>query len=422
MASNVLAAIHSALHDDDATAVQQILDQHPELKANIDKPLAEFGSPAILHVASRAMLDVFLNAGADINARSKWWAGSFGLLDQASPELSAYALERGATLTVHAAARLGMVDALRKLIATDPALIHARGGDGQTPLHFASTVEIAEFLVQQGADVNARDVDHESTPAQWMLSKRPEVARYLVQQGSRTDILMAAALGDNDLARRHLEADPDSIRTRVSDEYFPKTNPHSGGTIYQWELGWHVSAVQVAKKFGHTETFNFLNERSPADEQLLNACWLHGQARVHSLLAANPDLASQLTPSGQRQLAHAARNNDTAAAALMLEAGLPVNVHGQHHATPLHWAAWHGNAELARLILKRNPPLATTDNDFQGTPVNWAVHGSQNGWYCSTGDYPATLEVLLDAGVPLPEQTGGTEAVRGVLARHGLTS
>ena len=51
----------------------------------------------------------------------------------------------------------------------DAALIHARGGDGQTPLHFASTVEVAKFLVEKGADIDARDVDHESTPAQYML-------------------------------------------------------------------------------------------------------------------------------------------------------------------------------------------------------------------------------------------------------------
>jgi len=41
-------------------------------------------------------------------------------------------------------------------------LVHARGGDGQTPLHFASTVEIAEFLLAHGAAIDARDVDHEA--------------------------------------------------------------------------------------------------------------------------------------------------------------------------------------------------------------------------------------------------------------------
>ena len=78
---------------------------------------------------------------------------------------------------------------------------------------------------------------------------------------------------------------------------------------------------------------------------------------MRPLLAQHPELAAQLTPSGARQLAHAARNNDLEAARLMLEAGLPVDTHTQHHATPLHWASWHGNTELVRLILLRKPPL-----------------------------------------------------------------
>ena len=154
----------------------------------------------------------------------------------------------------------------------------------------------------------------------------------------------------------------------------------------------------MAKAFGHPEVLNLLLERCPADEKLLNACWLHDEALVKSLLAAHPDLAADLTPEGRRQLAHAARNNDSMAARLMLAAGLPVESFGQHHATPLHWAAWHGNAELVRLILTLDPPIENSDNDYKVTPLNWAIHGSENGWYREAGDYPATVEALLDAG------------------------
>ena len=373
-------------------------------------------------VRSRAMLDALLDGGADINARSEWWAGGFGILDCASPELAAYAIERGATITAHAAARLGMLDTLRALISADPALVNARGGDGQIPLHFAATVDIAEYLLDHGADIDARDVDHESTPVQYMIAKRQDVARHLIQRGCKTDLLAAAALGDIELAGRLLDADPEAIRMRVSDECFPMIGLHAGGTIYQWELGWHVSAVQVARKFGHPEMVAFLMERNPTDEKLLNACWLHDEALVKSLLAQYPDITAALTPAGRRQLAHAARNNDTAAASLMLEAGVPVDTHGQHHATPLHWAAWHGNAELVRLILSRGPSLDDTSNDYQGTAAHWAIHGSTGGWYLPSGEHAAALELLLDAGVPHPGEVFGTEAVRAVLHRYGAGS
>jgi len=418
--ADIARLMHEAFRADDAPSVRRLLGQYPALKARIDDPVWDFDSPAITCVRSRDMLDVLLDAGADINARSRWWAGGFGLLDTASPELAAYVIERGAIVTAHAAARLGMPDKLSELIGADPSLVHARGGDGQTPLHFASTVEIAEYLLDHGADIDARDIDHESTPAQYMVAKRQEVARCLVRRGCGTDILMAAALGDRDLVGRHLDADSESIRMRVSDEYFPMVGGDNGGTIYQWLLGWYVSAVQVARSFGHAGIFGFLNERSPADEKLINACWLHDAATARTLLGQQPDLAAQATSAGRRQLAHAARNNDTAAALLMLEAGLPVDTWTQHHATPLHWAAWHGNVDLVREILRRNPPLNDRSNDYKGTAVDWAVHGSEDGWEREKGDYAATLKLLLDAGVPLPARIGGAEAVRQVLRLHGM--
>jgi hypothetical protein len=273
-------------------------------------------------------------------------------------------------------------------------------------------------LLDQGAHIDARDVDHESTPAQYMVHFRPEIARSLIRRGCKTDILMAAALGDADLVGRHLDADPESIRMRVSDEYFPMVGGEKGGTIYQWELGWYVSACQVAKSFGHSDVFRLLMERSPADEKLVNACWLHDQKMVESLLAQSPALAASLPPAGRRHLAHAARNNDLAAVRLMLKAGLPVDAVSQHHSTAVHWAAWHGNAAMVQLILQHQPELENTDNDFKATPLGWATHGSENGWHKENGDYASTVEALIKAGAKAPSTIEGTEAVRKVLQKY----
>jgi ankyrin repeat protein len=360
---------------------------------------------------SPEMFDAMLEAGADINAKSRWWAGGFGFLHTAQPALAQHAIGRGAAVDAHAAARLGMIGRLRELIAANPELVHARGGDGQTPLHFAGTVEVAEYLLDHGADIDARDVDHESTPAQYMLGDRKEIARYLVERGCQTDILMAAALGDESLVRRHLEADPRCIRMRVSDEYFPMVGGKSGGTIYQWTLGWYVSAHQVAKQLGHEEIFQVLMEHSPAELKIIAACWLGDEPLTRSLETNRQNFSDD----DKKQLAHAARNNNLAAVRLMLEAGLPVTARGQHNATPLHWAAWHGNAEMVSLILRHDPPLEDAINDFHATPLGWAIHGSENGWHRRTGDYPATVAILLRAGAEFAGDARGTEAVKEVL-------
>ena len=161
-------------------------------------------------------------------------------------------------------------------------------------------------------------------------------------------------------------------------------------------------------------------ERSPADLRLLVACWVDDGILVKSLLAGHPDLVTSLSNAFRRHVAHAARNNNFAAVRVMLSAGLPVDEPGQHGATPLHWAAFHGNAGMVREILRYNPPLELTDADFRSTPLGWAIHGSENGWYCRTGDYATTVESLLQAGAKIPnEKVGGTEAVKARLRQYG---
>ena len=64
------------------------------------------------------------------------------------------------------------------MIGADPDAVCATGGDGCTPLAFARDIETAKVLVDRGAPLDARDDDHDSTPAQWLIGERPEVARY----------------------------------------------------------------------------------------------------------------------------------------------------------------------------------------------------------------------------------------------------
>jgi hypothetical protein len=154
--------------------------------------------------------------------------------------------------------------------------------------------------------------------------------------------------------------------------------------------------------------------------RLIEACWLGDEAALQALRANPPALSSRLPAGDKRQVAHAARNNETAVVRAMLKAGLPVGAQGQHNATPLHWAAFHGNPEMIRAILPYDPPLEVTDSDFNATPLGWGIHGSSEGWYQQTGDYAGVVDALIAAGARLPARPGGTEAVREVLRRHGL--
>src|SRR5262249_4300384 len=150
--------------------------------------------------------------------------------------------------------------------------------------HFAQTVDMADCLIAHGAGVNARDVDHESTAAQWMIRDRQDVARYLVSRGSEVDVLMVAALGDTARVMQLLDARRDRIVTRVSGEWFRKRDHRAGGTIYIWTLGSHKNAHAVARDFGRGDVLDVLNPRTPPGLQLVVACEAGDEPRVRELL------------------------------------------------------------------------------------------------------------------------------------------
>jgi len=169
------------------------------------------------------------------------------------------------------------------------------------------------------------------------------------------------------------------------------------------------------------EVFRFLMERSPEDVKLAQAFELGDEDTFRAMLASRPNLVATLSNEDRRRLPDAAQNNNTGAVRLMLQAGWPVEAQGEYGLTPLAWAAWHGNAEMVRKILRYRPQLERNDCEYGQTALGSALHGSENSWHRDTGDYAATVEALLGAGAKAPKLTDdleASEAVREVLRRH----
>ncbi|MGH7581591.1 MAG: ankyrin repeat domain-containing protein [Gemmatimonadales bacterium] len=415
-------ALILAVKAHDADRVRAIVARHPSIRTIINRGTDELGfgaTPLIAAVqqSDRAMIDALLAAGADIAVKSDWWAGGFSVLETASEETVPFLLERGAVLEPCSAAKFGTIDRLAGMVATDPTAVHARGGDGKTPLHWAKDVATARFLVNHGADVNARDVDHESTPIQYMARDRQEIVRYLIAQGAEADIFAAAAIGDLPLATRILDANPDAVEMVVNGTSFPMANPRAGGIIYIWTLGNGKTPHTVAQEFEHPDVYDLLMSRSPDQVKLAQACLLGDEKLFERFLADHPDITAQLTPAMRQQIVGAAVNNNTSAVRLMLRAGWPADVRGPHGGTPLHWSAWHGNLAMMREILRHHPPLDLRDNAHNIPPLGWALHGSLHGWHAKDGDFGGVVTALIEAGAktdnppPLPTMEGSDAAL-----------
>jgi hypothetical protein len=194
----------------------------------------------------------------------------------------------------------------------------------------------------------------------------------------------------------------------------------NGGHIYQWTLGFHVSAFDVARKRGHAGVLDLLLRHAGPLDRLLDALWCGDDARSEAVLAADPQLVVRAPKKALRQVADAARNNNLPAVGAMLRRGFPVTALSQHGATPLHWAAFHGNAEMMEEVLQYNPPIDAQDPQFHGTPMGWLIHGALNPRGSSTGRHGECAHLLLGAGARVDEALlpTGHDAIDRVLREH----
>jgi ankyrin repeat protein len=310
--------------------VRELLALQPDLAQSFDARC--FGTTPLARAAGsndRAMIDLLLEAGADPNQTNDWWAGGFGPLDDCTPATADYLLARGATLTPHAAARLGRIDDLRQLLEREPQCVHARGGDGKLPLHFAGTPAAADLLLAHGAQLEAIDVDHESTAAQWLASEPHPTAAHLVQRGAATDVFMAALIGDAALLQRLAAAEPDAVHARVTRARYP-TSPKAAGHIYLFTIGEGCTLLHAAA-----------NANRAASIRWLAAAGVDVNAR------GGYDDATPLHAAAWRDAA------DAAAALLDVGAAIDAPSGPMHHNEPLGWAIVSGAIRVVELLLSR---------------------------------------------------------------------
>jgi ankyrin repeat protein len=410
----------------DATTLRAVLARHADVRARIDEPLFGFDSPAIVAVSGGPadVVDVLLEYGADPNRRSDWWAGGFHALHGAQGATAERLIAGGAVIDACAAANLDRLDLLSALLAEDPSRVHERGGDGKTPLHFARSRAVVDLLLSAGADIDARDVDHRSTAAEWMLGDDPDAARvdlakYLVSRGASADIFLAAALGLTGLARELLAKDPALLQLRTSQGEYAE-QPPSSYHIYQWTIGPNLSPLQVAAKFGQRETLAAMSELASPTERLLLACHEGDGENARAIVKANPGIVERLGPVERRALTDEAWLANAPAVELMLEFGFDPSVpseSGPRGGTALHCAAWEGSVACVESLLRRESGRAlldVRDPNYGGTPLSWCCHGSSN---CGNprADHAQVARLLIAAGAKVPADAVEWEGSEGFM-------
>lgn len=212
------AAAFQAVAEGDGDGLGQLLMSEPSWAAAVN----EDGKP-LLHAAAEtddvAVVEVVLDAGADVAARAKWghtaleWAANMNARRTAEVLLG-----RGAELNLWAAAALGRLEDVCGFLMSGPdpeaisdafyiacrngalevarllrehgAEVDALGYFDAPAIHWAAINghdEVVGWLVEEGADPGRRDPEFDATPAGWAREGgHGELARRLHDlEGSR---------------------------------------------------------------------------------------------------------------------------------------------------------------------------------------------------------------------------------------------
>ena len=388
-----------AVNNGDATLVRSLLADNDALLEFIDAPWFAFDAPAIVFAAAsgnRELIQVLLDAGAGIDAKSSWWAGGTSALQHAAGsmlsynrELAEYLIEQGATIDAHSAAGLDMSDTLETLIRENPEVVNALGSDGMSPLHFAATPRIAELLLAHGADINLRDRDHYGTPAQWTMRRRPEVCRYLLDQGAEADVVLYCAMGDVQRAKAEFEKKPELLKLRINVKsakgyVIPnldsqQTSEVPGGHVYAYQVGPTMPLLEIALQSKQMAIVDLLIDLG-YEINLRDWYVLVGQgpkrfdALVKGFLAKGWDInARQKHRRGVWTPLHwVSQRGLTNGVACLLANGADPNVTDDKGQTPLHFIAQKGvGKNQAALLIEHGADLNARDNSGQ-TPLDYA--------------------------------------------------
>lgn len=295
-----------AIKSGDVQKVRACVKDDPALLSSYD--YNAFGATPLTLVAfkkDREMIELLIELGADLERRSDWEMGPWSPLHCAiqggADDLAKFLLEKGAMLDVHTAAALGLVDDLVRMLGESPERVSERGGDGCTPMHFVGTQQAADALLQYGANLEARCIDHFSTPVQYLCDSRPKIARYLLDKGAKADVFSASMCGATDCLRKLLQEDSGILESTISQETFPPGAEYDVHNIMTFTIGGGCSALHAASAGNQPDAIKLLiesgidpNIRGGYDDAtcLHLVGWRDNLAAAKSLIACGADINS----------------------------------------------------------------------------------------------------------------------------------
>jgi hypothetical protein len=131
------------------------------------------------------------------------------------------------------AIKRGSLGEVASIVRSHPEIVNERDGEGATPVHYAAFGghrPVVEFLVQEGANINATDAHFGATPAGWAIEYLRELGGFLGIELS--DFAFAIERRDAEWVGRFLKRFPAlRLSSDTQGRPFKELAEHSGDAV-----------------------------------------------------------------------------------------------------------------------------------------------------------------------------------------------
>ena len=308
-----------------------------------------------------ALLDSKNNGGADFGPEVKHRFAVLGLGDVEWDEMGETPL--GVAMRVRA------FSAASVLIAHGANVYALNGARGVfTPLHWAAmhnAPEVAELLISNGADVNAKDGGGDTPLYQAAMHNAPEVAELLISNGA-------------DVNAKGMDVTPLHQAARQNAPKVAELLISNGADVNAKDRGHdtplHEAACSDARHVAELLISNGANVNAlKSDGALLHYAATYNATKVAEVLInAGADVNEGYGVF--MPLHKAAGANAPEVAEVLINSGANVNAKDKFGRTPLHWAAEDNAPEVAELLISNGADVNAKDRPGR-TPLHWAEMG-----------------------------------------------
>jgi ankyrin repeat protein len=260
--------------------------------------------------------------------------------------------------------------AVRKLL-DDGADVNARDAEGNTPLILAAlyaSPECVELLLARGADVNASN--KAGATALIRAATNYDKTRVLVAAGA--NVRIRTALGNTPLILAARRAGNSRTVELLLERGASTTERNRAG----------VSPILAGAASGDLETVRLL---------------LDAGARVDDFPKSDVSRRADIMAGWRTPLMWAAHHNDVQLVRLLLDHGADPN-HSTSFGNPLSQACWNDSFEAAEVLIAHGANVSARDAGANFTPLHWAA-GTES-------PRPQLVQLLLTNGAD-PNAVGG---------------